>query len=389
MYLIYLTYTYRVNRLIKFFMGINMRVLHTALLKQASPGIANQMYWEQLAAEELGIEWRSFLCVSEVSEKVNKENMKIIKLFNQEENWFSLRKKYYDWLMSEQDNFDVLVLRHSSSTPQEYFFLKSINKPVYLVHHTLELPEIISNAGSGIIRTGTKYAIESFFGSLSIKYAKNIICVTNEIFEYENNRVSNKFKQKTIYPNGILFDKKLTDTKFKKEGEIPQILFVAGHFSSWHGLDILLENIKSTHKDFTLHIAGVVDEKDKLTAKQDSRVILHGAMNKDELKILMDKAWIGLSSFALSRKKMTEACTLKVREYLFNGIPVYSGHKDIFPIEFSYYKFGSPKIEDILSFAEEMKSEVREEVSKSAEPYISKVKLLEKLYSDLKILNFH
>ena len=361
-----------------------MRVLHAALLKYASPGIVNQMYWENLSAQDLGIQWRSMLCVTEIGSKIDNTKSGVIKLFNKDENWFSLRRKYYDWLLSEQDNYDILVLRHSSATPQEYFFLKKIKKPVFLVHHTLEQPEILSYMDKSFLNGSIKYFFESYFGSLALNRAENIICVTNEIFNYQNNRIGNRFRNKIIYPNGILFDKKLVDSNIKLyKDEIPQILFIAGHFSPWHGLDLLLDSLTKTKENFILHIVGEVDEKDQIKARQDNRVMLHGSMNKEELSPLFNKAWIGLSSFALSRKRMDEACTLKVREYLFNGLPVYSGHKDVFPVEFKFYKFGQPDMDTILSFAYEMKNVSKANVSNSAEPYINKKSLLEKLYAEL------
>lgn len=365
-----------------------MRVLHAALLKYASPGIVNQMYWENSSAIELGIEWRSVLCVTQIGEKIDKEKISTIKLFNNNENWFSLRQKYYEWLLSEQDNYDILVLRHSSATPQEYFFLKHIKKPVYLVHHTLEQAELLSYFNVNMVNFGLKYLLESYFGKLSLYSAQNIICVTNEIFDYENSRVKNKFKNPIIYPNGIFFPKNNSENfeliEDFKEKSIPEILFVAGHFSSWHGLDLLLDSLKKTKENFILHIVGEVDSNDVIKAQKDNRVILHGKMNKIELQSIINESWIGLSSFALFRKKMNEACTLKVREYLLNGLPVYSGHKDIFPEDFIYYKSGMVDINSILSFAYEMKDVNREEVVFYSEKFINKKNLLANLYSELK-----
>lgn len=40
-----------------------MKILHAAYMKDASSGIVNQMYWEQEAAKELGISWKSILFV--------------------------------------------------------------------------------------------------------------------------------------------------------------------------------------------------------------------------------------------------------------------------------------------------------------------------------------
>jgi len=355
-----------------------MRVLHSTLSKKPIPGIVNQIYLEQLAAESLGITWESILCVAEKSKQYSNEKKRVINKLKFD-NWFLLRLAYYKLLMSKIDDFDVLLLRHNTSNPLEYYFLKKINKPVFLVHHTLEGYELLSNSS---IKAKIKYSIERLYGDLSIKNAHGIIGVTDEIFSYENKRTNNKFKNKITYPNGIFYNGiELLDSR---DLVVPEILFIASDFVPWHGLDLILNELKNTNEEFILNIVGKVYQADISKAKKDNRVILHGLLNKDEMTEIIERSWIGLSSFALERKNMKEACTLKVREYLNGGLPVYSGHRDIFPESFPYYKEGKPEFNEILSYAKKMRLMTKEEVRVLARPYIDKTILLETLYKNIK-----
>src|SRR5690606_39054416 len=85
---------------------------------------------------------------------------------------------------------------------------------------------------------------------------------------------------------------------------------------------------------------------------------------------------LGLSSFALDRKGMHEACTLKVREYLMMGLPVGAGHKEVFPEGFPYFFDAGVDVNALFSFAGRVGKVSRSLVSEAARPYIDKTVLL-------------
>lgn len=80
---------------------------------------------------------------------------------------------------------------------------------------------------------------------------------------------------------------------------------------------------------------------------------------------------------------MNEGSTLKVREYLASGLPVYAGHTDCFPDEFPFFQTGSAKISDILGFVEKIKKYSKKQIAKQSEPYISKSDIMVKTYQQL------
>lgn len=355
-----------------------MKVLHSAFSRSLSVGIANQMSFEQLAADSMSLDWSCLLFISSIDDKSSVEDFKIIKILDTK-SWIRSKLEYYKQLKTITNEYDIILLRYCTADPLQYLFLKAIKKPVYLVHHTLESHEISSEYS---LKSIIKRAIEDVFGKLSLRAATGIVAVTNEIFDYESYRSNRSFDKRIIYPNGIITN---TETLIDQRDSLtPEIIFLASDFVPWHGLDLLLEDLNNTSSNFILHIVGHVSSTDIQLANNDNRVVFHGILSSEDLNILMQRCWVGLSSFALNRKKMGEACTLKVREYLSNGIPVYSGHKDIFQNDFSFYKIGQPYFKDIVQYAHETRSTSKNRIRDLSVPFIDKRHLLLNLSKKLK-----
>jgi hypothetical protein len=156
-------------------------------------------------------------------------------------------------------------------------------------------------------------------------------------------------------------------------------LFVASYFYPWHGLDRLLAAMREVDYEVILHVVGEISDADRAVALKDRRVVLHGLLSSQEIQALSGQCCLGLSSFALDRKGMREACTLKVREYLMMGLPVAAGHKEVFPEEFPYFYDTGVDVDALFAFAERVKNVSRTLVSEAARPYIDKTVLLASL----------
>ena len=365
-----------------------MRVLHSAALLRPSEGMLNQMLWEQQAASESEIPWdvRMYcptgwpgpedilIHSSFVHHSVNKSKWERVV------DWLALRYRYYQWLLSIESQYDVFVLRYYVHDPFQLNFIRRINKPVFLVHHTLEVPEL---AMPGRLVDRIRALLENLIGRHTLSYAAGLIGVTTEILNYEKNRAKNRgFDQiNLIYPNGINYrDVAIKDNR----SEQIELLFVSSFFSPWHGLDLLIKSLQANNDDFVLHIVGEVSTTDYQYLITDKRVILHGKLSHREITVLSTRCHCGLSSFALFRKGMKEACTLKVREYLMLGLPVYAGYKDVFPDNFACYKNGDADIDKIIHFAGELAERTKIEIASSAKRYIDKKVLLNALYREIK-----
>lgn len=363
-----------------------MKVLHSAFAYLPSPGVVNQMGWEQQAAKDLNLDWDVLLFCNDLS-SANKECPFAIRytpkgIFGKQFKfiyWVIFRIKYYQILRNALVKYDLLLLRYSPYDPFQLLFMWGASKPVWLVHHTLEYNEIRSKGGfRGLLLAN----FERFFGWLSLKNAKGIVAVTHEIANYESARVRGG-KNFFVYPNGILLDSlPLEDGR----GEVPELLFVAGNFSSWHGLDLIIEEFLHEKHDFLMHLVGGVPRSILDKVNGDSRFVCHGTVDANRIAQLMRTSWIGLSSFALHRIGMKEACTLKVREYLAAGLPVYSGHADVFPSHFKFYRFGKPNSTEIVAYAVKCRDDDKRDVAMAAQPYIDKRSLILKLNQQLKAI---
>lgn len=362
-----------------------MRILHTAALLSPPAGVLNQMEWEQSAADNLGLQWctrvfcpgnvirDSSITVHPFTLATASGRPRWKKIFA----WIRLRTEYYRWLTSVESDYDAILLRYYVHDPLQIRFISRCSKPVYLVHHTLEVPELASAGGMGGWLRAT---FDAFFGRRAIRAAAGIIGVTNEILNYEVSRAGIEHPVTILYPNGVAYS---APAAKDDRDSVLELLFVASEFAPWHGLDLLLADLSRNTEAFILHLIGHVGEEDSAHAACDSRVLMHGMLSHSEIGKVSARCVLGLSSFALYRKKMHQACTLKVREYLMLGLPVYAGYDEVFPEDFKYYKKGEPKFAMILDFARSSAMHSRLDVSAASQPYIDKASLLSRLSGEL------
>ncbi len=355
----------------------SLRILHVAVSMNPSLGVIKQMECEQEAANELGLPWTSIMHTA------TPINSPVVHLWASLPNslylrYFFLRKKFHDWLIEVEKNYDLIILRHSVHDFLEASIANRLSHKLMTMHHTLEIDELQSHGVIGPLRA----LAEKCIGSEIIKRSLGIVAVTPEILRYEHSRYSGSvIKPQFVYPNGIAqYIKNIQDLR----GDIPELLFVASYFSPWHGLDLLLDSIEKSDINFRMHIVGSLSDTDKNRCSRDHRVIVHGVLRGNEIESLMSRSWCGISSLALERKGMKDACSLKVREYFNAGIPIYANHRDSgLPDNFLYFRQGAVDIEKIIKFSYEVRSVTREAIASAASPFISKTRLLNEFYSSL------
>jgi len=361
-----------------------MRVLHTALMTSFEPGVLNQMSSERIAAKRAGIEWDCLLAmpyagnempdfVQAIPEKAGSRPARLFSNIKQ-------RFLYYKKILKIRNEYDVFLIRYRVSEPLFFIFLLFLRRAVYTVHHTLELPEILHNESW---KNKIKYILEKVIGKINLRMISGAVCVTDEISVHQRERANCPNLKVYTYPNGIFLNNVETHIHDDRHPSTPEFLFMASNFVPWHGLDLLLKDVAHSDKNFTLHLVGNVDVKQFEKFGNDKRIVFHGVKSGKELDDVISRSWVGLSSFALYRKGMEEACTLKVREYLLHGIPVYSGHRDVFPSDFPYYQEGPVSICEMYTFAKLMRSVSRSTVRAQSFPLISKEVLLIKLFKEI------
>jgi len=350
-----------------------MKVLHAASSTDPAPGVVRQMGEEQAAADALGIHWRALffvpegtpgkVCVAARARVVNR---------------VAFKREYYQWLADEMERYDLLVLRYLRYDLFQYRFLRRFRKPVILVHHTLEGPQIVQEGG---LSARFKWLLDEALISRCHRHAVGLMAVTDEIAAYEVARGA-KPGATWIYPNGILY----LDTPVVGAlgaSASPEFLFVASRFVEWHGLDLVVESARKTDAPFTLHLVGELSVEQRESVADDARFVVHGSLPPAAVERIAAGCVLGLGSFALHRKSMHQACTLKVREYLRAGLPVYAGHRDVFADDFPWFRHGACDIPHMLQYAEECHGTERQQVASDARPWIDKRALLSSLFSDL------
>lgn len=287
-------------------------------------------------------------------------------------NYIRLRRKAYEWLKENENLFDAIVLRYNSADVFQYQSVEYLSK-YFTIHHTMEKEEAQTRPHIyGIVEP----LLERLSARKVLEGAAGIIGVTPEIVDYELSRISSD-KPSYCHPNGVSYNQCELANDCRK-GKL-KLLFVASVDAPWHGLDVLLEKMSNVDEEYELHIVGATKMDQKY---RDPRFVYHGQQDRSYIANLEALCDLGLSSFALYRKGMTQACTLKVRDHLAKGIPVYSGHTDSgLPSDFPYYVEGAADPEKILDCARNFRNVERSTVRDEARQYIDKEILLKKLHA--------
>jgi len=381
------------------------RILHFVLMdfEWDMTGPINQLAFERTAAKSLEPnflwETKCFTLGKKASEYdfvITFTPSKMKGLFGRIHNNIKLRRTAFQWLKEHQNQYDAVVMRYGYAEPFLYWNSRWF-KNVFTVHHAFEVEQIqlgagikrllasflgkpdlsqtkiINSLGNGLVAMAV--FIEKHIGKRILARTKGVIGVTHEITEHENARLKQK-KPCYFFPNGIdIYSIELAEDE--RTG-IPKLVFIASDVTlSWHGLDLLIDILRTSKELFEVHIVGSSYSQFAEACAGDERFIFHGMRDWDYRKRIFAKCDIGLGTLALERKAIKEACSLKVREYLAAGLPVYSGHKDAgLPDGFPFYKQSVVDTTKILNYAKECRKFSRKEVRKQATPYIDKKNLM-------------
>ncbi|WP_200257486.1 glycosyltransferase [Halorhodospira neutriphila] len=357
---------------------MSLRILHLTVARELTPGQLSQLRYEVRASQELeDVEWNTL--VYHTASPCDHFVHRLPWLFRS-----VLLRKLFAWLWMKRHahNYDFILCRHMTFDPFAFFFAWLIPNRV-TVHHAKETEELrlIRQNWQGKAAS----ILERWSGRIAVRTSAAILGVTSEIRDHELAlHGKGKYIPASIYPNGILVDEvELLGNKISEKHL--DIAFICGTFSSWHGLDILINQLlKYNVEDFqgspiTLHLIGRISpEQSKqveiINNKNGScRIEAHGLLTPDRYRKILSSCQAGLSSLALHRKGMTEASTLKVREMLALGLPVYSGHRDTALEEsFPWYCIGDGSISDISHFVKKVSSTPRQTIRDDATPFIDK-----------------
>lgn len=363
-----------------------LRVAHLTVYRDLPAGIRKQIKWEQSASKRLkDVEWTSLAVHGGTA--IEPFEKRIPPLFRP-----MFLRNLYGWLTARRlaRTHDVVLLRHMPFDPFALVFAPFIRNRVS-VHHSREWEEL------PLIRPGLAGrlagALERITGWVAVRYAMGVMGVTTEIARFQvDSRAPGK--PAGLYANGIDLNT-VEEVADCRTDDAVQVVFLSNTFSEWHGLDRLVAAVRDAPAipaRLTIHLIGHLSEpqKQQIEALGSRAEVfrIHGFLGTDAYRALLAEADAGIGSLAMDRQNMREGATLKVREMLGMGLPVYSGHADTaldtgFPF---YHEVAAVDIAGLDRFARDMKRRSRSEVRAAATPFIEKTATMQVAADWLRVL---
>lgn len=128
-------------------------------------------------------------------------------------------------------------------------------------------------------------------------------------------------KPLAIIPNGIT-----RQPSRENHSARPELFFSGTGGYAWHGLDKYI-SMAALFPQWSFHLAGELPPS-LASSNLPANLKSYGALPVAEADALLARANIGVGTLALHRKKMEEACPLKVRSYLSGGLPSIIAYHD-------------------------------------------------------------
>jgi glycosyltransferase involved in cell wall biosynthesis len=280
-------------------------------------------------------------------------------------------------------------VRHSTADPFAFIFSPFVKNRIS-IHHTMEIGELKQSRQNwkGLAAS----ILESYSGRFGAKYTAAFVGVTNEIADYQKRVNRQPAKPAFVFPNGIALEEVRIAADLRQSDEV-EAVFISSKFARWHGLDKLvdlaLKEIGAHRPSITIHLVGELSAEQDLSISRSSssavRFVCHGSLTDTDFIIVFARCDFGFDALSIDSKGLGEASTLKVRELLAAGLPVFSSHKDAaLPLDFPFYHTQSEfDLKDLVSFGLKMKKYARDEVRRMASKYISKESVMLKLLADI------
>lgn len=211
---------------------------------------------------------------------------------------------------------DLTYCRYMFPFPGLAHSLKAANRLVV---------EINSNDRSELfLRHVTSGIYNLLFRGRLLNRADGFVFVTHELvsdpaFNFPNT-------PRTVIGNGI----DLGQTPFLEppRNARPQLCFIGSPSQAWQGFDKLAPLARLLpHCD--IHVIGPSrDACLTLWGEAPKNLQVHGYLDAAAMTEMMPMFDIGISTLALHRKQMGEACPLKIRQYLAYGMPAITAYRD-------------------------------------------------------------
>lgn len=279
-----------------------------------------------------------FIVLSDV-EYEEDENVKCVRL-NLPKNRV-LKKLFLDYFRYKAidrsidlSDYDRIILRYPGAFDLAYkgFFEKYTNK-IITEHHSIVETEIkaleVGRLNSLRILLDRKNAPKV------LSYALGIIGVTEEIRQKQL-EIAGQDKPSTVVSNSLDVESVKLTKFIPFDGRSLNMITVSTTFYPWQGLDRLVQAMETYNGDTDLNLSlagnfeGSSGQKmiEELNLKRGTIQVL-GEAYGEKLDEYFSKAHLAVSTLALHRKALADACPLKTREYVARGIPFIYAYNDV------------------------------------------------------------
>jgi len=221
---------------------------------------------------------------------------------------------------------------------------------------------------------------------------RGVIGVTSEISLHENEYVPGK--PAFTFPNGIHVNAiPFSGVSQQKLGAM-NILFIAGRFAPWHGLDRVLKGLDKYRGDKAIKLMLVGNINDISHAETISgmnnpkvNIEIYGELHEPDLSKVCREAHLAISSLGIHRVGLTEASVLKTREYMARGVPFIYAYKDSDLTGSETFAFAVPPddspidFNDVVTFYESIREvkDISQTIRAQAEQFLDWSVKLDKL----------
>lgn len=127
----------------------------------------------------------------------------------------------------------------------------------------------------------------------------------------------------TVISNGVDVDS--VEILPPPKNDKPVLTLVGSPGMNWHGMDKLIR-FAQANPDMFVNIVGYSASDVDVTIP--ANVIMHGYLSYAQIRDMLAKTDVACGTLALHRKKMQEACPLKVREAVLYGLPLLLAYHD-------------------------------------------------------------
>ena len=268
--------------------------------------------------------------------------------------------------------FDRIIVRYAHADPSGPGFARRY--PIITEHHGDELSEHRAKIRNGLSvfekqMKRVRYAMEAKYGGEMLAECRGIIGVTDEIRDIEHRRSGCTTPAVTV-SNGIDVEQ-VAPTAFRSfDGRVLDMMFVASLVNPapphWHGLDRLIAGMEAYTGPVSLrlHVVGPLHRSARrVFANSPCTVFQYGPRTGLALDTMMRDMNLGVSTLGLYRKNLSQACSLKTREYTARGLPFVMAYDDpdlhavdpLTPFFQRFHNDDSPiDMERVIEFAESL-----------------------------------